>query len=1434
MKNLLKNSFFSFFKNRVAIFLLVTIVFVTSSTYTMFQSASNSFDKSYKSLMENGQRHDYTIKELYNLEGNLDFKNPVKKDLVYGKTVISNDQKFVNEIDNKKSSALINEIDNHKYLAFPVQIKHEKAKDAIEVSLLIRIANLINFQDKNIDFLEGHIWIKEGVSALSVVKSFAKEYPNNRYQKSRVLISSLSSEKKPQSNLEIFVQKKEFGVFKENGIYKISNFANSDLLKTAILDSFRKKIKILEKEKFQKWALSLKSSSNLLFQEIVKEEPIEFSVPEKSANKFVEAPYFLSHWKDLEGVKNYREFKTKAKNQIFLKAKHKMHQNLLKKLDTYNLDKKNPKLFYKDVQSVKITTQKEAFKVVKETSSQVNKINIYSGGHLSKPKTSAQMLAGLKDKIPKSTDTNVLQLIKDDFSFTFVYPFGMKTTRYIDPSSYEVIVSPSYASKKGIKSIEKKTWLNLQQNEKLQALLQGKENFESSQDLEFTELKAQIKKFARDNQIEKALLFLGQTPFFVVGTGITPDFAFPIISHDLLIPNTNSQGIIYVNKAGYDRIYQANSSSPVENYIAFRFNSQVNKNEQEKIIKELNEYADRRMGWPHGISAIEKFDSTSENYLLTPQRIGFLDGLKKTILTVSWIITSSLIVFAAFIVLLVIKKQVDARRKQMGILMANGYSKIHVALSMSVISFVIIIIPSILGYLVGHFMQLTLTQIFHNYWTIPIWKEQFSWISLLLIVGVPFVFTSLFVFCITLFILRGSIAEIINENKGKRKLIFLQLISHFKLKAIKVKMVFAILVSNIMKMVVVALAFAASIIALSISISSINKFQIAAAKSAAATSYKYQVNLNTPTREAGLYNRIYLNNLFRDANSGEKLEYWEPDSVLKALDPMEKDHYDDWTSFHAPIPHDRDFSGSFPTSTKVYPYYMKNKIQMKSLLDVSIIGGINPWQIASNLMPINQKNQAELASKKFLEFTKKKIKEENKHEMLKNYESFFSANSSISKVKGFLDFKLKKTFKEIIAFGLSAMVKEYYKNNDSEINMPYFLIYNNILLDDTDETYSYLDSRVKMMNMNGEIKDTFLKVKGLNYDLLKENKSMINLSTSSLNALNNFNSQDRENVIPIVVNKYFQAYYKLEIGDQFNFELYNSVDRHLEKVKPQKKYLIVGAENTFDDNRIYTLQKYANKHLGFNSLESKTNNLKKQNKGFNGVMTQKSNPLYFRTAPMYSESGIYVGKNLIDINNPNTAEYKTVYGAFFKPDHKLSFPNPKVESMKQLVNEYGNGVVLKPLNTISQGVEMSNISDYKFNSINDLAGNIMNTVQIIIMFLTLSFVILIATMIIADNKKFISTLKVMGYRTGEIFKIFLGSFLPSLLLAIIISIPITFGIIEAIRIAIMNFGQVLIPFSLIGWEIAIATSLILAGFIIICFIANRNLKNTSLLQAFQQ
>jgi hypothetical protein len=73
------------------------------------------------------------------------------------------------------------------------------------------------------------------------------------------------------------------------------------------------------------------------------------------------------------------------------------------------------------------------------------------------------------------------------------------------------------------------------------------------------------------------------------------------------------------------------------------------------------------------------------------------------------------------------------------------------------------------------------------------------------------------------------------------------------------------------------------------------------------------------------------------------------------------------------------------------------------------------------------------------------------------------------------------------------------------------------------------------------------------------------------------------------------------------------------------------------------------------------------------------------------------------------------------------------------------------------------------------------------------FIVIIASMIIFDNKKFIASTKVLGYKNKEVHLMFFKSLLPSLLFSALASIPIIILLLFTMKNVIMIFGSVLIP-----------------------------------------
>lgn len=1490
MKNLFKNSFFSFLKNKVAIFLLLFIIFATSLTFTMFNSATSAFSRSYNQVMNEGNRHEYTIKEFYSIDGDVVFQEPTKAENgifhwdVYGQPILQNNSSYISF--NGEDHILID-------LNFDDVVYSDKPKNpATTAKVIIKKQDAIdgNFTIGIFAFFEpdenGNIanTAEKGIVSFPKTREKFLEYDaTNVFHYFNYFDLNDVTVNQPIEIINFFNIYRGFGTIQDS----------PEEIRFKVFDSLERSFS-KEKIEFQRFRFGLDLSSEKLaeiYKELNNINQYIFSVGVPILDADLSWEVIKTQKMVLENFhKSYGafdEFIEFQRNKIYQEAKFKLHENMLAKLNSYDEVK------YKDVKTIQITSTTNLFKMVREQRSDVNKIKIFSGANLPAPTSKEELIERLKLKITNFIDSvdesdpqasaiknmwNTLLVAANNEDERFYTDWSLyvastlKTMRVVDLTSFAAIVSPSYAEKHRIEPMSQSTYNKIISDP---SFIDAVENEASS----FDDIKNVLNRIIPSKE-QKSIIYSGSSPFFVLGIGITPDFSYPIIGASNPIIDANNQAVLYANNSGYERIRQANLGSITEDYIAMNIDYKTSAIRKEEIINEISNYVNAITNWPDNINALEKWDSENETVLLAPQRVKFLHNLNKTISTVSYMVTGLLTLFTAFIVSLVIKKQIDSRRKQLGILLANGYSKAQVALSMTSIALIIAFVPTVLGYSIGHFMQVVIMKIFNNYWTIPILRSRFDLVSLLLTVMLPIIGISLLAYLISLLALRGRIPDILVGESLKSSLATKTLSKGMKFAGIKTKMGTSLMISNIGKLFIGLLAFTGSIISMTVSISSLDKFDIASRKSLGATSYEYQIDLVTPTAEAGLYATRTLSEIFYNPQDKMMVEDITTEGILDAMLYPTKDakkvmdqraefvdHYNDAIILHTPNVYDA-FLGA-PTFVKdgfqyehVYPYYLKNRIQIKSLLNFDISAGINPWQIASQMMPENQKNTADTVEAEFINYIAHKYANETEQVYQKYWKLLtdistgplvykdgkYTVANDLSRLSYKVDknspefgiptnpdrgqdmdkdLYLTQEYRHFIAYGIALTTREYMEG-DRNTKLPYYMSYNNLLTNSNDETYTYIDIDFTRRNIKGKEITLPLKIRGINNKALKDNSSLIYLSEFSKKNLFRFYSKDNE-IVPIVINKYMEEYYNLKIGNTFTAPLNNTANRYLINSKPEQKFEIVGIEDTYDEGRVYSLQDTLNEVLGLTALE-KSGQIAKE--AFNGIMTKEKSPLIFNSISLYSPSGIYPGKNNIKLSNTNEDGYISINDSFFLPNSPLEFPNPKVRNMDELMLMYGSDESISPMSVLYSHIDWSAVSEYQFKSIMELSSTLMNAIQSIILIIAMLFVLLISTMIIADNTKFIATLKVLGYRGREISLVFLLIFIPALLLSVAIATPIAFGVIAGIKVAIMGFGHVLIPLSIVGWEIAVAVSVLSLGFLSMYALSLRNLKNTSMLQAF--
>lgn len=329
------------------------------------------------------------------------------------------------------------------------------------------------------------------------------------------------------------------------------------------------------------------------------------------------------------------------------------------------------------------------------------------------------------------------------------------------------------------------------------------------------------------------------------------------------------------------------------------------------------------------------------------------------------------------------------------------------------------------------------------------------------------------------------------------------------------------------------------------------------------------------------------------------------------------------------------------------------------------------------MMPENQKNAAELMTVKFMQYAAQKFDRLYNADFNKAVDIGLITKDQngkyiINKEKAAKEFQLIREYKELIAVGLQQATQDYKKyeqdlksSNSSVRNaatmppLPYFITYNNVLIDGDDELYTHVDVNYSYKSISDKHETKVLRIRGIDDTLLDEGKSQISLSRSSINALKNYKSTNGET--PIVINKYFSEYYQVKNGDVISGDVKNMIDRKQAastRRDTKQSFKIVGVEKTYNDNKVYTLQSYANKVIGLDTLTS--NPLAP--KPFNGVFTKHKDSLVLNSAPLYSPSGVYPGKNSIKHGNSNEDGYFAVASYFEKSGNKLP-SNPVVSGV---------------------------------------------------------------------------------------------------------------------------------------------------------------------------
>ena len=345
----------------------------------------------------------------------------------------------------------------------------------------------------------------------------------------------------------------------------------------------------------------------------------------------------------------------------------------------------------------------------------------------------------------------------------------------------------------------------------------------------------------------------GASPHLIIGSGITPDFIYPITSMERLTPNPKKECIYFVNDAGYSRIFDSFRNNLNENYIVGKFTSN-NKKIQQETLDNINQYAANKMIYPKGIKAAY-FATDMNNVLNTSSfRISYIPKFINIINLTSISLTLFIIFLSLVICGIVIHRYITNQQSILGIMRANGFSTKQIATSMLPFAMTPTIIGTLLGVIIGTLLQLTVLGLFSNYWMLPTKLLGFNWIGFVVILFITLAIFISTVYFTSLYVLRKNTVDLMkNDSQNNPNFTSRSIKRIFCKFGIMTKFRTSVAFNSIWKLIVLVIMTSLSLSTLMFTFSISGKFKIATSLTNKSRDYNYAIDLITPTIQGGQY-----------------------------------------------------------------------------------------------------------------------------------------------------------------------------------------------------------------------------------------------------------------------------------------------------------------------------------------------------------------------------------------------------------------------------------------------------------------------------------------------------------------------------------------------------------------------------------------------------
>lgn len=788
--------------------------------------------------------------------------------------------------------------------------------------------------------------------------------------------------------------------------------------------------------------------------------------------------------------------------------------------------------------------------------------------------------------------------------------------------------------------------------------------------------------------------------FLIIGTDSTVDYLYPVTNLNNIQVDTKTQALIYVNQFGFDRAKESNANASINKY--FLLISPPGKNPQ-KLRNEINEYIYKTVTGLDNYN--ELTDKEKENTLykkaflynetnpLKPEislRVQTIENLILIINNANVFISIVLLVLTGIITIFVIKRYVSSRSKVLGILKAQGYKSIQIAISICLFALIVSVFGATLGYIAGHLMQLPFMDIFSIYWTLPIGPASFSFTSLLVTVFVPLIGLIWLTIVTTIFLLRVKPTSLMDGsfqlNNSKSSEIIK---TKFRSRNIKSKFTIALSLNSIWKLISLFVSLVLTVTIISFSIASNNAFGNVIVKTYKNRKYNFKIDLLTPTLEGGSITTL-------DDEDIQNLLYVPIGNPNEGITYL-RDYFKPGPN--SVINYNKD-GNNFPNGK---PTKYDKHVITKSSLDLIVKSGgveVNVWNTLFNSMPDSQKSSAIEISQyaaKYLEWTQGLWIDANGDEYKPTSETdhtkvpyfkyilnnlhpekskfiyrninnvtghYFYQNIIIEddgsapvedesvrdKYRAFLVDAYNKALKskniekqphEFIDFKGSTPLVE------PEIIQDYFLTFGSVVFNEQkNEKYSYAlaENEKHSIVINGYNKNsTQIQI------LDSQNKNLLDV------AFNKWKSS--KEAVPIIINHVVKDKYNLNVGSKLTLKVTNKTDRFINSLKnklsldnfnninpenfvPSKstfEFEIVGINETFINEEWTTSQEVINEIISLDNqllIDQMPNN----DIPFNGILSTEESPKQATDSlGLYAKNGYWAADEKINLSTDNVS-----------------------------------------------------------------------------------------------------------------------------------------------------------------------------------------------------